>query len=314
MSDAVDAPIEAYLRPIARFLNGRDDAVMEVCINGPGAAYVERAGGKGWERVPIPDIRQSWAENLARTIANANGRKFTERMPLLSAQLPGGHRIQVLTGHNVKTGIAISIRVKRRWRPSLKDWGLTEEQIEQLREAVIAGKAVLVVGGTSTGKTAFLNALLAFMPLERRALIIEDVEELEVPVDNRVQVFLSRTEAGTDLTYSDVINSALRFRPDVILCGELSVDNAAAIYRLMDTGHDGLMMTIHAGAPLLALEAWRRNWEMATGGNGSPLIAFLANVVELIVQLKRDRDGRRVMTEMVRARDLEWQSLVRTSY
>lgn len=299
--------VGAVLRPLQRFLGRHGDEVLEVCVNGDGEVWLEHADG-AWKRVRDPAITRGWAWQMAKVIANRSARIFTDRLPLLGCQLPGGHRMQLLLGPNVKTGIAIAIRVKRDIRFTLDKFGAPPADIALLKDAVERGMAVLVSGPTSSGKTHFLDELLTFLPASRRVFSIEDVEELTIPVPNKVQIFLSRTQGDTDLTYNDVIDSALRFRPDLILCGELSVHNAAAIYRLLNTGHDGLLMTVHASSPLEAMEAWRRNWELSTNRDGGALVRYMARAIHYIVQLERRPDGKRAIVGIKRPAELSWEA------
>ena len=302
-ADEVPAALATLLRPLAKFLTGRDPSIVEVCVNGPGAVWIERSGERRWTREAVGEITSSWLYDLAVVLANATDRTFTRRLPILGAPLPGGHRLQLIVGSNVASTMACSIRIKRRVTVTLADFGFSEEQAALLRRTVIEGRPMLIVGGTSSGKTTLLNRLLAdALPPDRRVISIEDVPELEIPCENKIQFFLARTESATDLVYADIIDTSTRMRPDLIICGELSVHNAVPMVRLLNTGHDGMMMTVHANSAPLGLKAWADNFALSKDGRGNvhgDLIPYLARAIDLLVHIRRGHDGSRQVTEIV---------------
>ena len=124
-----------------------------------------------------------------------------------------------------------------------------------LAEAVRARKNIIVAGGTSSGKTTFLNALLAEIPREERLLTIEDTEELRIEHPNAVGLIAARGRlAEADVSAEDLLIAALRMRPDRIILGELRGAEAFTFLRAVNTGHPGSMTTIHADTPQRAIE------------------------------------------------------------
>lgn len=184
-----------------------------------------------------------------------------------------------------------------------------ERSLEDLLDIVRRGKPVLVSGGTNTGKTSLLNRLVREIPPETRIVTVEDAREINLPHQNKVHLVVSRTATGTNVDYGTIINAILRLSPDVVLLGEVSVDNSYPLLRLLNTGHEGFIGTIHANNPLEALEALKRNIELA-GHSSRGAVPFLARTIARVVQIrKRDGEERKVVA-IQRPMDLPWRTLM----
>ena len=166
--------------------------------------------------------------------------------------------------------------------------------------AVKARKNILVSGGTSTGKTTFLNALIREIPAEERLILIEDTPELMVEHDNVVGLLAARSALGeAQVTANDLLAASLRMRPDRIILGELRGEEAFAFLRAINTGHPGSMTTVHADSAeraveqivLLALQA-------GTQLNRDDVRHYVASTVDVFVQLTRT-GGKRSVAEVV---------------
>ncbi|MDQ4086539.1 MAG: Flp pilus assembly complex ATPase component TadA, partial [Pseudomonadota bacterium] len=171
-----------------------------------------------------------------------------------------------------------------------------------LAAAVRARKNILISGGTSTGKTTFLNALIREIPIEERLILVEDTPEVHVRHPNAVGLLAVRGELGeARVTANDLISASLRMRPDRIILGELRGEEAFAFLRAVNTGHPGSMTTVHADSPqraieqivLLALQA-------GTQLNRDDVRHYVASTVDIFVQLARV-GGRRQVAEVVLA-------------
>jgi pilus assembly protein CpaF/type IV secretion system protein VirB11 len=334
--NGVHPALDALLEPIKPYLNTRDQRVVDVMINEPGSLWLQIAGQPGYKREGSREITLDWAKLLCQTLANVLGRAFTDDLPILLAPLPGGHRFTALLGPNVQSGILVSIRVRRSVAVPIDKFGTwskdghhqpvqvsttvrPDDPVEALRQAILAKDNILVSGGTCTGKTTFLNGVATWIPPTDRVITVEDVNEVMLPqVPNRAHVLVSRTDAATKISYSHVIDSILRFNPDRIVLGELSVHNALPSARLLNTGHGGFIATVHANSPLEALEAWRRNYELSpdSGRNsGETVVRFLARNLAHIVQINLDHERHgRVMSIASRGPDgtldLPWRDLI----
>ena len=138
----------------------------------------------------------------------------------------------------------------------LKDIQDPEDPYERLLLSIKRGDHILVSGATATGKTTFLNNLLKILDIHKRIITIEDTRELLVPHPNRVHIVMSRTEQTNEFDYSKIIDLVVRFTPDAIIGGEISTNNAGALWELMGSGHDNCLATIHAESSEAAYEAF----------------------------------------------------------
>ncbi|NQX94543.1 MAG: Flp pilus assembly complex ATPase component TadA, partial [Erythrobacter sp.] len=193
--------------------------------------------------------------------------------------MPDGSRVQIAGPPATREGYCFAVRRHVSAKMSLSDWedagafdsatgrdaplgserefrSLTgREAAAALREAVQARRNILVSGGTSTGKTTFLNSLLAEVPREERLILIEDTPELQLEHENAVGLIAARGQLGeADVSAEDLLIAALRMRPDRIILGELRGVEAFTFLRAVNTGHPGSMTTIHADTPQRAIE------------------------------------------------------------
>lgn len=295
----------------------------EVAINRENEVYIKKAAGK-WQAVEDPNITYDYVMAICRILANVTEQSFDkDRLPILAATLPGGHRFQAVIGPNVRYdqsdthGMSVCIRCfKKDKNLDLSDFGLRKGEIlsgqgekktrqkysdnayEDLIGAVGHGEAVLISGATSTGKTTFLNALVEYIPRDRRIITVEDTREVILPHENHVHFIVSRTAGTNEVTYSNILDSVVRLTPDVIICGEISIVNSKSIYRLMTTGHNNFMATIHAETPEMALRAF---WQNLTQENpnldASAAIGILARSFGRIIQIDRS-SGYRLVTNV----------------
>jgi type IV secretion system protein VirB11 len=166
-----------------------------------------------------------------------------------------------------------------------------------LREAVRRRQTILVAGGTSTGKTTFLNSLLREIPREDRVILIEDTPELQFVGANSVGLVAVRGDLGeARVTTDDLLQAALRLRPDRIVQGELRGTEALSFLRAINTGHPGSFSTIHASSPRGALEQIAlMSMQAGIGLTRSETIKYTASVVDIVVQLARVNGQRRII-------------------
>lgn len=179
---------------------------------------------------------------------------------------------------------------------------LKEKKIKEfLRHAVIYKKNVIVSGGTSTGKTTFTNAMLQEIPSDERLITCEDAREIVLNNHpNRLHLLASKGGQGrAKVTIQDLIEACLRLRPDRIIVGELRGVEAFSFLRAINTGHPGSISTLHADAPMMAIEQLKLMVMQA--GLGLPpdqIKEYIMRVVNIIVQLKRGEKGRRYVSEI----------------
>lgn len=311
--------LDATLKKFARHYAGAE--VEEVAVNRPGEVWVKKPGG-AWEAEADDALTEDYLLSVCRQLANVSGQIFhPERMPLLYATLPQGHRFTAVVGRTVRhaigdhRGIAITIRVfNPERRVPLEGYGLAANAaldgpppggghrryrpspLEDLLAAIANREAVLVSGATASGKTTFLNAMIRHLPAESRLVTVEDSREVVVPHANRVHLVVSRTESGDGVDFMRVVDAVVRMTPDVIVCGEIGIANAPGVFRLMTTGHTNFMATIHAGSPDAALRAFYQNLAQANPGlDARAVVEIIAASFGRIVQIDR-LGGRRVVT------------------
>jgi len=319
--------LRSYLAPLTGMLARPD--VTDIYVNRPGELWVETTGG-AIERHQAPALDDSTLARLARQIAALSHQGISREHPLLSATLPDGARVQVVAPPATRGSLAIAIRKHVSPDLALGDYvaagafaetrgrtGMGRSDADQalaaqldagdtagmLAAAVKARKNILVSGGTSTGKTTFLNALLREIPAEERLILIEDTPELQTSHENLVGLLAARSALGeAQVTANDLLSASLRMRPDRIILGELRGDEAYAFLRAVNTGHPGSMTTVHADSAeraveqivLLALQA-------GTQLNRDDIRHYVRNTVDVFVQLERVA-GRRRIAEVVLSR------------
>lgn len=320
-----DVYLRSYLAPLADTLDRLD--VTDIYINRPGEMWVETLGG-AIERHDTPDLDATTLLRLVRQIAALSSQGISREHPLLSASLPDGARIQAVIAPATRGHTAIAIRKHVTQDLSLADYteagafqstriaavetevpdaaladGLASADVAAtLGAAVRARRNILVSGGTSTGKTTFLNALMREIPAEERLILIEDTPELQLRHANAVALLAARSELGeARVTANDLVSASLRMRPDRIILGELRGGEAYAFLRAINTGHPGSMTTIHANSSAGAIE----QLVLLVGQAGTQLSRqdireYVKSTIGVFVQLERVGGARRVAAMALR--------------
>lgn len=298
------------LEPLAPYLARTD--ITDIYVNRPGEMWFERHGGIP-ERVELPALTHAALAQLARQIAATSAQGINREHPLLAASLPDGSRVQIVMPPATRGDIALAIRkhvvaglsldeYERSGALDAAELGVLAQTSnaepgefaggstkELLRNAVRERKNILISGGTSTGKTTFLNALLQEIPGDERLILIEDTPELLLTHANSVGFIAARSELGeAEVDAEALLVASLRMRPDRIILGEMRSKEAVTFLRAVNTGHPGSLSTIHADSPeraidqlaLLVLQAGTRlEWD--------EIIRYVVRSLDLIVQLKR---------------------------
>lgn len=317
------------LAPLKTLLNDRD--VVEISVNRPGQVYVERLGAAHMELYEIPVLTTAEIINIGERVAASTNQFVSPANPILSAALPTGERIQVVLPPAAPDGGTLSIRKQVISDFTLEDYrdrgsldhvtvavgGLSETDealIEQLsardiygflRTAIVNRVSILISGGTSSGKTTFLNACLKSVDPHERIITLEDTRELFPPQDNAVHLLASRGDQGTaSVTIQSLLEASLRMRPDRLFVGEVRGSEAFAFLRAINTGHPGSMSTVHADTPLGAYEQLAM-MVMQSGLSAAypkaDLISYIQSVIPIVIQLRRE-GGRRGVSEIFFAR------------
>ncbi|MCE7798375.1 P-type DNA transfer ATPase VirB11 [Sphingobium sufflavum] len=309
--------LESCLEPFRPHLE-RDD-VTDIYVNRPGELWREILGGKV-ERLEAPELTRSILMRLAHQVAAVTAQGINREHPILSASLPTGERVQIIIPPATRGEVAIAIRKHCVAGLALEDyqdsgafgqvqvitadhasspWADADEvhePMQLLRKAVRERRNILVSGGTSSGKTTFLSALLREIPVDERLILIEDTPELTVVQENCVGLVTPRSALGeAAVTAEDLLIASLRMRPDRIILGEIRGSEAVTFLRAVNTGHPGSLTSIHADSPLRAIDqmallvlqtGMQMRWDDVT--------TYIRRSLDLIVQLERGPQGRRV--------------------
>jgi len=184
------------------------------------------------------------------------------------------------------------------------DWRRADPSVDPiafLKRAVAARATILISGGTSSGKTTFLNALLREVRADERIILVEDTPEIRLRHDNGLGLIAVKGEMGeAKLSTNDLLQASLRMRPDRIVLGELRGEEAVSFLRAINTGHPGSFSTIHANSPHGALEQLALMvMQTGLGLSRSETIDYARSVIDVVVQLDRSSGERRVSAVMV---------------
>lgn len=294
--------------------------ITDLFINRPGELWIETLGGQTVKE-EAPELTHEMLDRIARQAAAFAHQGISRESPLLAARLPDGARIQIVLPPATRGDISISIRRHVMSELELSDYeqrhlfpeeadgsearkrnaALCEllgakEYARGLALAVGQRRNILISGGTSSGKTTFLNALLREIPEDERLIVIEDTPELHIRHDNAVGLVAVRGQEGeARVTADDLVTASLRMRPDRIILGELRGGEAFTFLRAVNTGHPGSMTTIHADCPDRAVE----QLALLILQRGSALrrrdvVDYVSSIIDLYVQLERGPEGRRI--------------------
>jgi type IV secretion system protein VirB11 len=303
--------------------------VTDIYVNRPGELWVETVGG-ATERHDAPALDPATLDRLSRQIAALSHQGISREHPLLSATLPDGSRVQVVAPPATRGDLALAIRkhvsphlslddhvasgsfadTKRgaMGEPSAVDVELADslaagDVAGMLARAVKARKNILVSGGTSTGKTTFLNALIREIPAHERLILIEDTPELQLQHDNAVGLLAARSALGeAQVTADSLLAASLRMRPDRIIVGELRGPEAYTFLRAVNTGHPGSMTSVHADSAERAIEQIALLvLQTGTRLGREDVHHYVRSTVDVFIQLERT-GGKRRVAEVVLAR------------
>ncbi len=316
-SDGLLAPLQPWLD---------DPEVAEILLNQPGEIYVEKKGRL--ERFDVPAFNERSVQSVFQLIANENRQELGEHKPLLSASLKDGSRVQIVLPPTAKYP-TLSIRRKVVRHFTLDDYrhidfyrkatafGLNADHFSQLSEcekelvvlyqqqqwgafiqkAIECKKNIVISGGTSSGKTTYLNACLRHIPEHERILLLEDAREIDIPHLNQVSLLSSKGEQGlAKVSMQDLVQCCLRLRPDRIIIGEIRGKEVLDFLGACSTGHEGSLTSIHANNPRIALMRMTQLYKQnnVPSMSDQDILREINEVVDVIVQLDKNEQGRHV--------------------
>ena len=299
--DAVYQRVRYKYGIIDELLSNAD--INEVMVNGPENIFVERNGS-------IVDVDNAFTstnelEEFIRMLANDVHREINEANPIVDARLSNGYRVNGVLKNVAINGPILTIRKFSDKEIGLddliKNGSISKECAEDLAALVNSGYNIFVSGGTSSGKTTFLNALAAAIDPHDRAIIIEDSSELKInQLRNKVHMECRNANSVGKgaVSMEQLIRTSLRMRPDRIIVGEVRGKEVVDMIQAMSTGHDGSMSTGHGNSIKGMLNRLETMYLM---DSQIPIISVknqIANAIDIFVHLRRDAFGRRMVVEV----------------
>ena len=291
------------IEDLKRFLPGVEDVledseVTEIMINGPHQLWIEQRGRFKALQAPSLDaeVLQRAAIQIARPL-----KLDPVRTPLIDARLADGSRVAISTPPASPVTVITIRRFGDRHfsaRDLVNQKALPADLLEQIESVLASRHNILISGGTGSGKTTMLNALIELLPATERIITIEDTLELRVTQPNHIR-FEARSLEENAVTIRDLVRHALRHRPDHLVLGEVRGKEAADLLQALNTGHGGSLTTIHANSAESAL-ARIASCAMQDGG-GLPWKVLCRSVVDAITMVLHmaRRSGRRYVEDAI---------------
>ncbi len=280
----------------------RMPSISEIMVVDKDRIYVENNGliENSGRRFVSDEV----VESIMQRIVGKVGRRIDKSQPLVDARLADGSRVNAVIAPLAVSGPTLTIRKFPSRKILIHDLvalgAMSSTVCEFLRAVVLARCNILVSGGTGSGKTTLLNCLSDFIPDRERIVTVEDTAELQLTKQHvvRMETKDANVEGAGQYTIRDLVRNALRMRPDRIVVGECRGAEALDMLQAMNTGHDGSLTTIHANNAhdvTLRLEVLV---QMAADLPVQSIRSQVASAVDVIVQLQRRRDGRRIISQI----------------
>lgn len=282
----------------------RDDSVSEIMVNRYDCIFVERSGELELTELVFESEKELF--DTIQRIVGRSGREVNAASPVADVHLSGGERVNIVLPPISLEGPVLTIRRFPKAEISIQDlvrYGtVTKEAADFLKELVRCKYNIFISGGTSSGKTTFLNVLSGFIPENERIVTIEDSAELRISgIKNLIRLEVRNANAAGSgrVTMKDLIRTSLRMRPDRIIVGEVRGEEVIDMLNAMNTGHDGSLSTGHANSSYDML--YRLETMVLQSGVTFPLCAIrqhIASSIDIIVHLCREANGKRVVSEI----------------
>jgi pilus assembly protein CpaF len=280
-----------------------DPSISDLMINGTTGVFADRAGVVG--RIPLSapytnDRLQAAIERVARIL----GQDLTSQNPILNTRLPDGSRVAVVGSPSSINGPTLTVRKFNRWYTS-DELVAAGSFPAAIRDAVVGlilkQKNGIISGGTGSGKSTLMKALLDHVPMEERLVVIEQPAELKIAHPNAVRwEAVAAIPGQVAITPSQLVAASLRHRPDRIIMGEIRDECGYDLLQAMNTGHGGTLSTLHADS---ALDALDRLADMALSARTNLDQAFVRSqtgkAVDFVLHCERDHKGCRRVRELL---------------
>lgn len=274
----------------------RDERVTDIFVNGTNGLYIDR--GRGAEPVPHWQASEREVRDLAVALVAAGGRHLDDQSPCVDVRLDDGIRVHAVLAPVSASGTALSIRVPRVLGADLDALAasgtFSPAQRAWLARLVAERANILITGGTGTGKTTLLTALLTEAGERERIVTIEDVAELRPrhPHHVALEVRQANLEGAGRITLAMLVRESLRMRPDRLVVGECRGEEVRELLTALNTGHDGGAGTLHASG-LTDVPARLEALGALAGMDATALARQVVSAFTVVLHLERGADGRR---------------------
>ncbi|CAD7741871.1 type II/IV secretion system family protein (plasmid) [Xanthomonas hydrangeae] len=269
-----------------------DPKTVEIMLNSDGKVWQERLGE---QMRHICDLRPSQGQAIIETVAGYHGKEVTRQKPILEGEFPlDGSRF---AGQLPPVVAAPTFAIRKRavaiftLEQYVSAGIMTAQQLDVIKAAIKAHRNILVIGGTGSGKTTLVNAIINVMveldPAER-VVIIEDTGEIQCAAKNFIQYHTS-----IDVPMTLLLKTTLRMRPDRILVGEVRGPEALDLLMAWNTGHEGGAATLHANNAKAGLSRLAMLISMHPD-SPKPIEPLIGEAVHVVVHIARTSNGRRV--------------------
>ena len=280
-----------------------DPSISDLMINGVSGVYAERAGQI--ERVKLAEAYTNERLTAAiERVARVLGQDLTHQNPILNTRLPDGSRVAVVGPPASIGGPTLTIRKFNKWYTSeelIESGSLPREVCDRVVAMIGQRKNGIIAGGTGSGKTTLMKALLDHIPMTERLCVIEQPAELQILQPNTIRwEAVDEIPGQVAITPSELLAAALRHRPDRIIMGEIRNEAGYDLLQAMNTGHGGTLSTIHASS---AVDALNRLANLALSARANLNHAFMrsetAKAIDFALYCERAANGRRQVREVV---------------
>lgn len=286
--------------------------INEVQFNGAKDMYLVK--GSSYEKIPESLFDERFLLNFCEQLANSRNLFFNTQVPHLSCSIPNTrYRVNALhPSITAQNKLALCIRVPNESKFAIEAFKLGDKikakniDYKDILDLVVKAKNILVSGGTASGKTSFVNSLIEKIPLDERIITIEDSPELHLKNPNLVSILVGKNE-DSNYSYETALNDAMRMSPQRLLLGEIDTKNVSLFLRLANTGHSGMISTLHSNSVEDAIFAINLNIKIGSKKDidSKDLLDFFVRGMDFIIQIKKISNERVIEDVLDVKRDLK---------
>lgn len=277
----------------------KKEGVTDIVVNGSRDVWFD--AGQGLQRANINWPNEAQLREFVTHLVSQLNRRLDDAQPYVDARLPSGIRLHAVIPPLAQNGTCLSLRIpqtKTLTLADLEDSGMFSKQLGQvLREIIGSGASFLISGGTGTGKTTLLAALLGEVDADKRIVVIEDLSELVVnhPHVISLQARGANTEGQGEVPLRTLTRQALRMRPDRLILGEVRGAEIIDLFTALNTGHSGGCATVHANSAT-DVPARIVGLGLLAGLPSAAIHSLFATAISLVIELSRTATGVRTVS------------------